>query len=542
RPAAAACLLLAWSGAAHATFEERTNDAGILGSGATWGAQTIDIDEDGDLDVLSGTHFNAPFVFTNDGTGSFSLGSPPPLAQNEADRHGFLWVDLDGDGLTDILCSHGGGGGCVSCEVTGNELWRGLGDGLFELIPGAGGMADSTGRGRAFAAADIDGDGDLDLHHSQAPLVSSPNALFRNDGNLNFVDVAAAWGVDEGEGTVTGLFADYDDDGDPDLLVGGEEFGRSTILYRNDGSGFVDVTTAAFGSLPIVAGADWGDFDNDGDLDLVIVEGDEGVFDAWRVEGNDFQFFANHRFGDDGVDAFHMDSPGGSPVASFRWRGAYSPDKVFLGPNAIPQPSPIVLLTNAYVGAPTFTPGVDEGLYCWRESPGGTWQFHVTAPPATFGSYVGIVYTAGGIGSPGDSNLETLTVTPRQPRIYRNDGGTFTELTGLGFTTSANPRAVTWVDFDNDGDLDVHQTNKGTIAIANEQDILWRNDAGSFTALQGASWAPGDTHHLTDGGVWGDLDGDGDLDLYLLEGTGPYFPDNGAAPIYYRNNGPAGNW
>ena len=86
-----------------------------------------------------------------------------------------------------------------------------------------------------------------------------------------------ALGLDETAGTQGGLFADFDDDGDPDLLVGGSEGGRATVLWRNDGGAFTDVTSAAFGSLPVVTGADWGDYDNDGDMDLAVVEGDDGI-------------------------------------------------------------------------------------------------------------------------------------------------------------------------------------------------------------------------------------------------------------------------
>jgi hypothetical protein len=163
-----------------------------------------------------------------------------------------LWADLDDDGLPEALCPHGGGGGC-GCPSGANELWRSLGGGGFATVGGAGGMADAVGRGRAFSAADVDGDGDLDVFHGKAPLVASPNSLYRNDGALSFTDVAASAGVDEQEGTVGGLFADYDDDGDPDLFVGGEEFTRPTVLWRNDGGTFADVTADSFGALPVVA-------------------------------------------------------------------------------------------------------------------------------------------------------------------------------------------------------------------------------------------------------------------------------------------------
>jgi len=527
---------------ASAEFVDVASTNGLFGEGQTWGASVVDADGDGDLDILNHHHWFSAYLFWNDGTGSFSIWTHPQLVEDIQDRHGVLWADLDGDGRLDALCSHGGDAGC-NCTDEGNELWRGLGGGLFDLLPGAGGMEDPGARGRTLSAADIDGDGDLDVHHGKAPLVGSPNRLYRNDGGMTFTDVAAAWGVDEELGTVGALFADTDDDGDPDLLVGGEEFGRPTVFFRNDGGTFTDVTATAFGTLPVVAGADWGDLENDGDLDLVLCEGDDGVVDAWGVQGNDFWFFANHRFGDDGVDTFTMESLGGNPVAILQWRGSYQPDRVFLGPDGVHPTQPVITLTDAYVGMPSFTPGVDEGLFVWRASPGGAWNLHVSAPPGTFGSYSGWLYPPSGVGNPGGGNLEQPAAPVAPPRVYRNDGGTFTEITGdLGLTASDNPRHVTWVDFDNDGDLDIHLVAMGTSATGNAPDVLWRNDGSAFAPLEGPGWVPGGTSNLSDGGAWGDIDLDGDLDLFHQDGAGAFFFANLAPPRLYRNDGPTGHW
>jgi hypothetical protein len=479
----------------------------------------VDIDGDGALDVLNHHHWFSAYIFWNDGSGSFSIWTHPQLVEDIQDRHGFLWADFDNDSALDAFCSHGGGGGC-GCSDDGNELWRGLGAGTFAAVAGAGGMEDAVARGRNASAADIDGDGDLDLHQGQAPLAGFPNRLYRNDGSMTFVDVASAWGVDEELGTVGSLFADYDDDGDPDLLVGGEEFSRPTILFRNDGGSFTDVTAAAFGSLPVVAGADWGDLDNDGDLDLAICEGGDGVVDAWGVDGSDFWFFANHRFFDDGIDTFTMESVGGNPVSILQWGGRFEPDKVFLGPNGDHPSQPVMTLTDAYVGMPTFTPGVDEGLYVWRESPGGPWHLHVSAPPGTFGTYSGWLYPPGGVANPAGGNLEQPGSPVAPPRVFRNDGGTFAEITSsLGLTASDNPRHVTWVDFDNDSDLDLHLVAKGTSVTGNGPDVLWRNDGATFVPLTGSGWVEDGPEYLSDGGAWGDVDLDGDLDLFHQNGA-----------------------
>jgi hypothetical protein len=119
------------------------------------------------------------------------------------------------------------------------------------------------------AWADVDGDGDSDLF---VGFNGAPNRLYRNDGGV-FTDVAAQAGLADERSTRTSAWGDFDGDGDPDLFLGfapGEE--PVSKLYRNDGGRFTDV--AAEMGLQLSAGAtrqaSWIDFDADGDLDLFL--------------------------------------------------------------------------------------------------------------------------------------------------------------------------------------------------------------------------------------------------------------------------------
>ena len=119
------------------------------------------------------------------------------------------------------------------------------------------------------AWADFDSDGDPDLF---VGFNGAPNRLYRNDGGT-LVDVASQAGVADARSTRTAAWGDFDSDGDPDLFLGfaaGEE--PVTLLYRNDGGLFVDVTSAVGLQLPEGATrqASWVDFDSDGDLDLFL--------------------------------------------------------------------------------------------------------------------------------------------------------------------------------------------------------------------------------------------------------------------------------
>ena len=133
---------------------------------------------------------------------------------------------------------------------------------------------DLLGYGQGAAVADIDGDGDLDIF---IPQDRGPCALFRNEGNFRFKEIAAAAGVQVSPAEAhakAAAFFDYDRDGRPDLYVG--TAGEGNHLFRNRGAGtFVDVTAAAgLGAAGIgsTLSAVPGDFNADGWPDLFEVK------------------------------------------------------------------------------------------------------------------------------------------------------------------------------------------------------------------------------------------------------------------------------
>ena len=142
-------------------------------------------------------------------------------------------------------------------------------------------IIERTGTGAGLS--DYDGDGDLDVFLVNGSLLDLPEGvpppsdrLYRNDGASRFTNVTDEAGLREAEWGAGCLFADFDNDGDPDLFV--SNFGPD-VLYRNNGDGtFTDVSSAAGVDDPRWgSGAAAGDFDSDGFLDLVVAN--HAVFD-----------------------------------------------------------------------------------------------------------------------------------------------------------------------------------------------------------------------------------------------------------------------
>ena len=248
---------------------------------SVYGHQGVSIG-DADGDGLEDLYISQPAglpnrLYRNNGNGTFSDATPEALAVLDETSMS-LFADVDNDGNQDLI-------------LIGSEpmLFRNLGGGEFAFDREAGlrPPADRAGMFTAAAAADYDNDGDLDLYvcaydfwqsgaayASPTPYYDAtngpPNLLFHNRGGGVFEEATAAAGLmrNNDRFSFAPAWGDYDNDGDPDLYVA-NDFGRNN-LYRNNGDGTFTDVSAETGVEDPAAGmsAAWGDYDNDGDLDL----------------------------------------------------------------------------------------------------------------------------------------------------------------------------------------------------------------------------------------------------------------------------------
>jgi hypothetical protein len=242
----------------------RVTDMGIVVDGGnSYAATWADYDNDGDPDAFvanGGAQDN--FLYDNNGDGTFTTISAGILVNDDGNSLGCAWADYDRDGDVDLFVANHGGN---------NGLYRNDGGGAFTKDTTSAVVTD--GEDSVMGAwADYDGDNDLDLFVPNGFFAQGHNSLYENNGDGTFTKVTAGPVVTDSLTSVGGSWGDYDNDGDLDLFVTNAGASENNSLYRNEGSGsFVAITTGDIvndGGLSV--GSGWGDYDNDGDLDLFV--------------------------------------------------------------------------------------------------------------------------------------------------------------------------------------------------------------------------------------------------------------------------------
>jgi FG-GAP-like repeat/ASPIC and UnbV len=388
-------------------------------------------------------------------------------------------------------------------------------------------------------AEDFDGDGWIDLFTSTAHT-SERARLYRNDRDGTFTDVSDAANLEGINGGLNAVQADYDNDGDADVVVLRGAWLRAAgrhpkSLLQNDGHGrFSDVTFAAgMGEryYPTQT-ANWADYDNDGDLDLYVGHEEDGrdVVDApcqlWRNEGNGtFTEVAAAA----GVETHAF-------VKGVVW-GDYDADRfpdlyvsVNGGPNRLYHNNHDGTFTDVARQAGVALPMDSFPVWFWDYDNDGALDLYVAAYRGVTGAVAAVALSYFG-GAPA---LEL-------GRLYKGDGrGGFRDVAlELGLTRLHLAMGSNFGDLDNDGWLDFYLGTGYPDYEALQPNAMYRNDQGR--RFQDVTWNGGFGHLQKGHAVaFADFDQDGDQDVFEQMG-GTYAGDR-ASNVYYRNPGFGRHW
>jgi len=296
--------------AGPAWFVERAAEAGVdfsAGHGGRspltireimgTGCALFDYDGDSDLDLFIAGQTGAGGqeqnqLYRNDGHGQFTNATPGSGLEERGLHMGVAVGDIDNDGRPDLFVAGYGV----------NRLYRNQGGGKFQDIAQSAGLASKspTDWNSCAAFGDVDRDGLLDLYlgryvvftkdtlqfcdygdgkkGSCGPMFYDPQlgSLYRNLGGGRFKDVTREYGLDDGHGKALGaVFADVNDDGWLDLYVGNDEMPGDLFIsqrgrrFKNDALR-AGVSLAGDGEMQGAMGVDFGDYNRDGLLDLIV--------------------------------------------------------------------------------------------------------------------------------------------------------------------------------------------------------------------------------------------------------------------------------
>jgi hypothetical protein len=359
---------------------------------------------------------------------------------------------------------------------------------------------------------DYDSDGDADLLF----LHVNGKELYRNEGDGTFLDVTQIVGItDISKGASTGMFMDFDNDGDLDLFMGGAYGDLGDLLYENNGDGtLTDVSQMAGmkSEVRTYLGSISFDYDNDGLLDIFVTNWADRPYPnfLYHNEGNGYfmdiaEQTALYRVDySDGIAPGDYDNDGDLDI--FITRAVQTGYNTDLG-NVLYRNEGNGVLVDVTQQAGLQRQGFDIDTFFWDYDNDGDLDLFLHCWPSYFEGIVD------------ETNA-----------LYENNGdGTFTDVTlSAGITPLDTPCVGAYYgDYDNDGWLDL------CITYSNFSTALYHNNGDGTFANVGREAGIAGTN--TGSFSFVDYDNDGDLDIF----TAKYF---GSQVALYRNDGAPNHW
>jgi len=532
------------------------SDSGqMLGSSYTNDVLLVDVDNNGDLDIVSGNpQGKSSRIYINDGNAGFNnSGQSLPNTSQVA------WSDFNLDGAPDLVFAgspvqlfwnNGSGQFTGSEQVLGNAVYVAcsdvtgdaapdlIADGIVYFNDGIGNLSDSgqSLTPGSLALADVDANGYLDLFIG----INDNSKIYLNDGAGHLADSGNTFGVFD---MVTPAFADVDNDGDWDLCIGTH---GDNPIYLNDGIGvFTDSGESVdAGQTESLA---FGDIDNDGDVNAVV-----GNWDGVRIYNNNT---ASSNPNNLPTPPTNLASVLDGSTVTLSWESHSddeTPDELLTYNLHVWSATKGHNILSGAIGASCGNVGhtlsytlynLPRDIYLWSvQTVDSNFARSAWASATHFGAttFTDVTDTAGikGAGSgialldyDNDGDLDAYVVNSGPNFLYQNNSdGTFTEVAqsaGIDEPSGGGPRYVTTGDYDNDGNIDIFAGNDDQTGNS-LQHLFHNNGDGTFTDV--ISQAGLDQRYDAGSVVWVDYDKDGWVDLY----SAGRYPDSRRL---YHNNG-----
>ncbi|MFB3786496.1 MAG: CRTAC1 family protein [bacterium] len=287
------------------TFADVTEAAGVGDPGFGMACLSADYDNDGDADLFV-TNYGRNILYRNNGNGTFTDVTKEAGLESGLWGIGCTFLDYDNDSFLDLYVGHylqydpnykyyyaaDAFPGPLAYPGQPDTLYHNRGDGTFEDVTQKAGVFNPEGRAMGVSSCDFDNDGDMDIFVANDAM---ENYMYQNNGDGTFTDIALTAGTafsQNGEATsaMGPEFGDFNSDGWIDLLVPDMGYG---CLYMNTGKGFFEEMSAQMGLASVLGqytswSGNFFDFDHDGFLDILIVNGD-----AHHLEAEDAVMFWN---------------------------------------------------------------------------------------------------------------------------------------------------------------------------------------------------------------------------------------------------------
>jgi hypothetical protein len=259
------------------TFNKIGNSIVVLDSGDSRSCCWGDYDNDGDLDLFVANFQNQNnFFYINNGDGTFSKDVLSVIATDGGDSEGCCWVDYDNDGYSDLFV--------VNYNGQNNFLYHNEGNSTFAKISN-GSIVNDGGNSFGCSWADYNNDGYLDVFVTNR--LNENNFLYLNLGNGDFFKEINDIVVNDGGESLGSCWGDFDNDGDQDLVVTNRDY-QGNYYYSNNGDGtFSKITNILPAQNPgWSTGTSCADYDNDGYLDLFVSNYDNQMNFLYHNSGN----------------------------------------------------------------------------------------------------------------------------------------------------------------------------------------------------------------------------------------------------------------